>query len=564
MKKKWFILFSFCMCFSHLMAQYDYLLYKTHGQRYPHLYLIYTRKIDNPDSVIAFSEINAIAKMAIQKGDDDLLLETKAMKVAYYQYQNAYRHSHPELVRNRTNALLQEAKQKDATWLEARMENELSAYYYTVKQYENAFEHAHRMYVILSKESFDECPEKKSYLCDFANNLYLFRDYRLALQYLTEASKDSLQKPWDAYFIQCPNTMGLCYRALGKLDSSTYHFTIAKQRAIMTGTTEWEGICDGNLGENYFLQKDYKKAKPLLQSNADISSENQDWGPAANALTILGDISLREKDLKTAEQQLMKASTYAYRSKQDRRLAKLYPLLSRFYILTGNRAMASVFLDSSLMARDSVDQEFNTLYMTRAVQKVALEKERFSVLQLSNQQKIRTLQRNALVIIIILGLAVVFFIYDKQKRLYREKNEQLKRTAEELQRAARDLDNFTKSVAEKNALIETLQQQVGSPDLEVLRQLQESTILTEEQWLDFKKLFNKVHAGYLQRLHKKLPSLTPAETRFVVLSKLELSGREMASMLGVGADAIRKYRSRFRKKLELPEEESLDELIFNI
>src|SRR5476649_1914550 len=263
MKKKWFILFSFCMCFSRLMAQYDYLLHRTHGQRYPYLYLIYTQKIDDPDSVSAFSEINAIAKMAIQKGDDDLLLETKSMKVAYYQYQNAYRHYHPELVIARANALLQEAKQKDATWLEARMENELSAYYYSVKQYENAFEHAHRMYVILSKESFDECPEKKSFICDLANNLYLFRDYRLALQYLAEASKDSLQRPWDAYFIQCPNTMGLCYRALGKLDSSTYRFTIAKQRAIMNRSTEWEGICDGNLGENYFLQKDYKKAKLL-------------------------------------------------------------------------------------------------------------------------------------------------------------------------------------------------------------------------------------------------------------------------------------------------------------
>ena len=548
------------------MAQYDYLLHKTHGQRYPYMYSIYIRKIEDPDSVSAFSEINAIAKLAVQKGDDDLLLETKAMKVSYCLYQNIYRHYPSELLRARINALLQEAEQKDAIWLEARMENEFVAYYNSVKQYENAFEHAHRMYVILSKESFDECPEKKSYLCDFANNLYLFRDYRLALQYLTEASKDSLQRPWDAfsYFIQCPNTMGLCYRALGKLDSSTCYFTIAKQRAIMSGTTDWEALCDGNIGENYFLQKDYGKAKPLLQRNADSSSERHDWGPAANALTILGDISLREKDIKTAEQQLMKARNYAYWSKQDKRLAKLYPLLSKFYILTGNRAMAAAYLDSSLTARDSVDREYNTLYMTRAVQKVELEKERFAVLQLDNEQKIRTLQRNGLVAIIVLGLTVVFFIYDKQKRLYREKNEQLKRTAEELQRAARDLDNFTKSVAEKNNLIETLQHQVGSPDLEVLRQLQESTILTEEQWLDFKKLFSKVHAGYLQRLQEKLPSLTPAETRFVVLSKLRLSGREMASMLGVGADAIRKYRSRLRKKLELPEDESLDELISNI
>jgi len=559
MKKKAFILFFFCMCFSRLMAQYGYLLHKTHGQRYPYLYAVYSRKVDNPDSVSAFSEINAIAKTAVQNGDDDLLLETKAMKVYYYYYQNVYGHYPSKLVEPKISALLQEAKQKRAIWLEAQMESSFVAQYNHLKQSEKAFEHAHRMYVILNKESFDECPEKKAYLCTFANQLYLFRDYGLALQYLAVASKDSVQKPWDQFFIQCPNTMGLCYRALGKLDSSNYYFTIAKRKAVSTGNIVWEGLCDGNIGENYFLQKNYEKAKPLLQINADISAEHQDWGPAANALTILGDISLRQKDIKTAEQQLVQARTYVHLSNQDRRLAKLYPLLSRFYILTGNRAMAAAYLDSSFTARDSIDLKFNTLFMNmaQAVQKVELEKEDFAIVQLKNEQKIRTLERNILVVIFVLGLSVVFFIYDKQKRRYREKNE-------ELERAARDLDNFTKSLAEKNNLIEALQQQVGSPDLEVLRQLQESIILTEDQWIDFKKLFNKVHAGYLQRLQVKLPSLTPAETRFAVLSKLRLSGHEMASMLGVGADAVRKYRSRLRKKLDLPEEESLDELIANI
>jgi DNA-directed RNA polymerase specialized sigma24 family protein len=564
MKKKWLILFSLCVCCTRLAAQYDDLLHKTHGQRYPYLYSLYDRKIADPDSSRAFSDINIVEKLAIQNGDNDLLLETKAMKVSYYYYQSAFGHYPPELAKTKIYALLNEAEKKGVVWLQARMENALVAFYSSVKQYENAFEHAHKMYVIFSKSSIEECPEKNAFLCDFANSLYLYRDYRLALQYLAEASQDSLPRPWNPYFIQRPNTMGLCYRALGKPDSSTYYFVMAKQRAVRMGLHDWEAICDGNIGENYFLQKNYEKAKPLLQNNADSSAARQDWGVAANALTILANISLRQNDLRSAGRQLMKARAYAYWSKQDTRLARLYPLLSRFYILTGDRAMASAYLDSSLAARDSIDREYNTLYMTRAMQKVELEKEHSAILQLDNERKMRTLQRNALVVIVILGLSVVFFIYDKQKRLYREKNEQLKRTAEELGQAARDLDNFTKSVAEKNNLIETLQRQIGTPDPEVLTQLRESTILTEEQWLDFKKMFNKLHVGYMQRLQEKLPSLSPAETRFVVLSKLKLSGREMAAMLGVGADAIRKYRSRLRKKLELPEDESLDELIANI
>ena len=88
-----------------------------------------------------------------------------------------------------------------------------------------------------------------------------------------------------------------------------------------------------------------------------------------------------------------------------------------------------------------------------------------------------------------------------------------------------------------------------------------STILTDDEWEYFRQLFEKVHAGYLQRLKEKFPGLTPAETRFMALSKLNLSSKEMAGTLGVGTDAIRQYRSRLRKKLNLTEEDNLQELI---
>jgi len=159
---------------------------------------------------------------------------------------------------------------------------------------------------------------------------------------------------------------------------------------------------------------------------------------------------------------------------------------------------------------------------------------------------------------------IAFFIYDRQKRRYGEKKQQLDRAQEELDQAARELASFTKNISEKNRLIEELQHQIGDTGSEALRQLQHSTILTEEQWSDFKLLFDKVHIGYLQRLKEKLPGLTPAETRFIALSKLKLSNREMAAMLGIGTDAIRQHRSRLRKKLQLPEEEAIEEMIESI
>lgn len=58
--------------------------------------------------------------------------------------------------------------------------------------------------------------------------------------------------------------------------------------------------------------------------------------------------------------------------------------------------------------------------------------------------------------------------------------------------------------------------------------------------------------------------ITPAEIRIIVLTKLNLNTREMATTLGVGTSAIRTTKSRLMKKILLPEEETFEEFIEKI
>src|SRR5205085_12283299 len=102
------------------------------------------------------------------------------------------------------------------------------------------------------------------------------------------------------------------------------------------------------------------------------------------------------------------------------------------------------------------------------------------------------------------------------------------------------------------------------PDSDLLRLLQNSVLLTDEHWRNFSRLFEKVHRGFFQRLKEKLPGLSPAETRFTALIKLQLSNKEMANMLGVGTEAMRQIRSRLKKKLNSEAEEGIEELVEKI
>jgi DNA-binding CsgD family transcriptional regulator len=154
-------------------------------------------------------------------------------------------------------------------------------------------------------------------------------------------------------------------------------------------------------------------------------------------------------------------------------------------------------------------------------------------------------------------------------RIARRKLELEKQGAEnELQAAAERLENFRVRVREKTELIEQFESEldryrsVEKQDDEdgALLQLHQSTILTDEQWEEFRVLFEKVHKGFFRRVKEQMPDLTFTEVRFLALSRLKLSPREMASMLGVSPGSIRNYRLRLRRKLGLDDEASIEEL----
>jgi hypothetical protein len=63
---------------------------------------------------------------------------------------------------------------------------------------------------------------------------------------------------------------------------------------------------------------------------------------------------------------------------------------------------------------------------------------------------------------------------------------------------------------------------VSETDSDSLRLLQNSVILTDDDWKNFTSLFEKVHQNFFIHLKEKLPGLSPAETRFIALTRLKL------------------------------------------
>ena len=128
----------------------------------------------------------------------------------------------------------------------------------------------------------------------------------------------------------------------------------------------------------------------------------------------------------------------------------------------------------------------------------------------------------------------------------------------EINRLREMLESKNKQLAKANAIIERQgdllkQHGIGSSSnqekVKRFEKLLNSVLLTENDWSDFRKVFDKLHYGFLPRLKLRHPDLTEGEKRLAVLIKLRLSNKEMARMLGISPNSIVKSRYRLKKKL---------------
>ena len=134
----------------------------------------------------------------------------------------------------------------------------------------------------------------------------------------------------------------------------------------------------------------------------------------------------------------------------------------------------------------------------------------------------------------------------------------------ELMSVLSQLSKTTRSLSEKNKLIEQLQAHSGEEKDAIIEQLQQSMILTGEDWSEFQSLFEKAYPGFIEQLKSILPKLTPAEIRLLLLFKLKFSLKEISNILGISYDSARVSWYRMVRKLDLPSNISPEELLGKI
>ncbi|MBL7773815.1 MAG: tetratricopeptide repeat protein [Chitinophagaceae bacterium] len=546
---------------------YHDLLHKSYADRRSQLFTFYTDELNNPDRNLNKSQqkVIAIKALAQQEKDRDLLLETVLMQI---HVDDAFKQRTKKESLRSIDSLLQIAEDEKIPWLKCRCLSFAALLcFIDAYNYELAFNYAELLNLSLQTITKEEFPEKQICYSQIAHYYYYFHDWLNALRYC-ELGLNETPKQWkDQYPMQMCNIIGLVYEKQKDYKKAIAYYKKAIQYIIPNDPTLniWVGILNGNIGNCQYLLNNPQEAIPHLQSCIDSALKYQSLGVVSDAFMTLGKIDLDQNKLENAERNLRNSRIYAMAPVEYPRLENLYVVLARLAQKKGNALLTSLYLDSAMTVKDSMSRKLNALFILRGRQKAAVLKEQ----KLEADKQLKTTQRNFLIALIFLATFSSMYIFYIQRKRFQQKRAidrlQLQQHEQELHLASEKLNAFANTISEKNRLLNDLEMKLGdSPKLEVLAQLKESTILTEEEWDRFRKLFELVHKGYMLRLKEKLPDLTQAETRFMVLAKLKFSNKEMAGALNISTQAIRTTWYRLRKKLNLPEEGSLEELVDTI
>ncbi len=200
--------------------------------------------------------------------------------------------------------------------------------------------------------------------------------------------------------------------------------------------------------------------------------------------------------------------------------------------------------------------------------------------------------------LLLLGI-IAGIIYRQQKRFEREKKDlqskhqqreelhqlnarrseevinrlQNEKLEAEINHKTKELASATMHLVQKNeilnsikGMLERLQHKTAAaPDLanEVGRiiKMVEHDASIDADWEHFSHNFDQVHTDFLKRLGEKYPNLSPNDYKLCVYLRMNLSSKEIASLMNISVRGVEASRYRVRKRLGLDTEQNLTEYL---
>lgn len=407
-------------------------------------------------------------------------------------------------------------------------------------------------------------------------------NYRRALRYFGASLRIDLKSRNLSGQIKSFSNIGAAYFRQGDLQKAEQKHLQAMEISRRLG--DKKGISDAmiNISEIYLRQRKIAEAENYLHEALEMKREIGEALGESFGMICLGRVRIAQR----LPVEAIKCMTEAYRIAEEigslkyRKDAAYH--LSQLYESSGKQEEALKYYKAYVFVSDSIQRQLagNRLLDMQIASEIRKQEQRAALWK--KEAGIKDERRKELAgAIVFLTLLSVLLIGRQSMKHRKEKKiaallietQCSSQRALELEVANMELEiefnrrtlmAYTQKLIEKNALVESLLEAgVTAPDEKTasIDRLVESRIVTEDDWQEFKKLYGGVYPRFMALLKERFPAITQADLRLAALITLKLSTREIAAVLGISGDSVKKSRQRLRRKMSLEPGEDLDELL---
>jgi len=326
-------------------------------------------------------------------------------------------------------------------------------------------------------------------------------------------------------------------------------------------------------------RENYSKADAYLKEALIFLKQVNPLGTDYNYYLCKGQINLGTKKFKLALNNFEKCIAWAEREKSLYNLRFSKKLKSQALEGLGNYKDALKVYKESSIVNDTLTSQLRTtlsieqkiIYETEKKEKeIALKKKDIEILK--QKEKTSKIQKSILIIVIISLIIIFSLLYYAVKQKMKKNRILRENLNKDLEFKAKELTTHALHLAKKNEVLNDLKEKAkvlkkdanADPGYQMLIQTINFDLQDDNNWENFSKYFEEVHKDFNSKTQQKYPEITPNDLRYMALLKMNLTSKEIANILNISNNGIKKARQRLRKKMGIDSNDSLEALVIAI
>ena len=407
------------------------------------------------------------------------------------------------------------------------------------------------------------------------------KNYEKAITYFEKAGEISEEINYKAGIYRVKSSLATIYRLQGDFEKAIPEFELAAAYFRKVNDYKSLGSTLNNLAGLYKKIGNNTKARQYYFEALEITKTKGQPQLIGLLHRNIGEIDLNEGNYRNALKYFKISKEYSEQTGNNDRLLDDYEYIGKAQAGLGNykdayenRLVFYKMYDSLYQVKKvAAIEELETKYQTEKKEAaLALQEEEIKTLNVEakNDKLTKTLYGIGMFsFITIAGLLYFGFKQRiKKNKIAREKQDEIYK--QEIAFKKKELTSQTLHLVQKSTFLQELKENLEkikqSPELfkvefRRLVLLLKKQTAEDKDWEVFKSYFSEVHNNFDQKIQSIAQDISEKEIRLASFLRMNLTTKEIASMINVLPDSVLKSKYRLKKKLGLEKEQDLNDYL---